>query len=80
MPYIPKDEREGLRYEGQPKTTGQLNYAITRVVGAYLGANPNYSRFNDAMGALESAKLELYRRLVAGYEDTKLKQNGDVYR
>ena len=30
------------------------------------------------IGALESAKLELYRRSIALYEDTKIKENGDV--
>jgi len=31
------------------------------------------------MGALEGAKLELYRRKVAIYEEEKIKENGDVY-
>ena len=30
--------------------------------------------------ALECAKLELYRRLAAPYEDEKRKETGDVYR
>jgi len=33
----------------------------------------------DAIGALECAKLELYRRVAAPYEDTKIAENGDVY-
>ena len=28
---------------------------------------------------LECAKLELYRRVAAPYEDEKIDQNGDVY-
>ena len=31
------------------------------------------------MGALECAKLELYRRVAAPYEDVKIMENGDVY-
>jgi hypothetical protein len=33
----------------------------------------------DVVGALECAKLELYRRLAAPYEDQKIKLNGDAY-
>jgi hypothetical protein len=64
---------------------GELNYLITRVVQKYVwskaacGGKPNYRRFNAAIGALECAKLELYRRAVAPYEDQKIKENGDVY-
>jgi len=32
------------------------------------------------MGALECAKQELYRRLIAPYEDQKLAGSGDIYR
>jgi hypothetical protein len=35
--------------------------------------------YNDVIGALECCKLELYRRMVAPYENTKIKENGDVY-
>lgn len=33
----------------------------------------------DVIGCLECAKLELYRRVVAPYENRALKRNGDVY-
>ena len=36
-------------------------------------------RIRSASGALESAKLEFYRRVVAPYEDEKMNLNGDVY-
>ncbi len=35
--------------------------------------------FNALIGVLESAKLELYRRMIAPYEDVKMKENGDCY-
>ena len=38
-----------------------------------------YAHLNEAIGALESAKLELYRRLAAPYEDEKIRESGDVY-
>jgi hypothetical protein len=31
------------------------------------------------IGVLECAKLELYRRVAAPYEDAKCEDNGDVY-
>lgn len=33
----------------------------------------------DILGALEGAKLELYRRKISPYEDIKIEENGDVY-
>lgn len=36
-------------------------------------------RVNSGIGALEAAKLEFYRRVVAPYEDKKIFDNGDVY-
>ena len=58
--------------------SGQLNYAITRLVHLYLTEEYNYSRLNETIGVLECAKLELYRRVVAVYEESKIEQNGDV--
>ena len=58
---------------------GDLNYIITTACLGFVGAAPSYARFNEAIGALECAKLELYRRMVAPYEDRKANENGDVY-
>jgi hypothetical protein len=79
MPYITGDRRGWIDSGCLPETAGELNYAITMLVKSYLGASPNYQRFNDALGALEGCKLELYRRKVAPYEEEKIKVNGDVY-
>ncbi len=38
-----------------------------------------YQTYNDILGALEGAKLELYRRQIGPYEETAIKRNGDVY-
>jgi hypothetical protein len=81
MPYIKEDARVALGHErGRlPENAGELNYALTQVVLTYLGKDFNYQRINDAVGALECCKLELYRRLAAPYEDVKIKENGDIY-
>lgn len=80
MPYITQQRREELAAGiGEPSTPGELNYTVTRVVHRYLGnQGRNYAAFNAAVGALECAKLELYRRFVVPYEDEKIAENGDV--
>ena len=88
MPYIKEEDRERLEAEfhwDEPDNAGELNYVLTTIVLKYLTSNSetnyiaNYQRYNDAMGALEGCKLELYRRAIAPYEDKKIQENGDVY-
>ena len=79
MPYIPKEDRTEDRAERNPCDPGELNYALTRMCIRYLDGRPHYHNFAEAIGALECAKLELYRRMVAPYEDKKCAENGDVY-
>lgn len=85
MPYIDDDARTRLRTGQAPANPGELNYAITSLVDAYLAAcaesagRLRYSHVNEAVGVLECAKLELYRRVAAPYEDDKIAENGDVY-
>ena len=80
MPYIKHTDRDRLDAGGEPETAGELNYAITRAVDAYLTRKGlNYAHLNEAVGVLECAKLELYRRIAANYEDGKRAENGDVY-
>lgn len=80
MPYIQRKDRQDLydnvRY---PETAGELNFCITSLIDCYLAAKKDYQSINDCLGALEGAKLELYRRIAAPYEDKKIIQNGEVY-
>jgi hypothetical protein len=85
VPYIKPEDRHDYE-EGLQKLAcivdggvGDLNYVITRIVKQWLGGKPTYMTYNSAIGVLESAKLELYRRRVAEYEDTKIAENGDVW-
>lgn len=79
MPYISKKKRTDLEAR-LPVDAGELNYLITQLITDYLRKNGHrYQQINDILGALEGAKLEFYRRVVAGYEDGKMKENGDVY-
>lgn len=82
MPYIKQADRQVLDLTsrgGRIENSGELNYSITTLLIGFLGRSPNYAKINDAIGALEGAKLELYRRQAAPYEDSKIKENGDVY-
>ena len=86
MPYIHPEDRAMLEEDKLKEIgdacadAGDLNFCVTTLTLGFLGKRKlNYAAINEAMGALECAKLELYRRLAAPYEDTKIKQNGDVY-
>lgn len=79
MPYVDKETRSELLTR-TPETPGELNYCITTLILAYLAGRPvGYDTINSVVGVLECAKLELYRRLAAPYEDAKIAANGDVY-
>jgi hypothetical protein len=85
MPYVDGEARVRLDAGAPPENAGELNYAVTKLVDAYLarcteGAGRlRYAHLNEAVGVLECAKLELYRRIAAPYEDQKIDESGDVY-
>lgn len=80
MPYIKKERRDLLDLKFDPKTAGELNYVITNQLVNYIFLHgESYQSYNDIMGALEGAKMEIYRRQIAEYEDVKARENGDVY-
>ncbi|MFL9499208.1 DUF6899 family protein [Rhodopseudomonas palustris] len=79
MPYIADGRRAAMARGDQPQTPGELNYALTRLLHEYIGTvGESYRGFNDALGALEGAKLEFYHRHVVPYEDGKRAQNDDI--
>lgn len=55
---------------------GIMNYVITKLLRP---SELSYNRIMVVLGTLEAVKLEFYRRAAAPYEDTKRKENGDVY-
>lgn len=80
MPYITPDRRIAIDNDTRPATAGELNYQVTQAIKSYWVNGPrNYQSINDIVGALEGAKAEFQRRVVAGYEDTKIRDNGDVW-
>lgn len=87
MPYIIQDARQifdddidKLTSNFRCRLPGDLNYIITRIIHEYLGLEKEarYSDYNEVIGVLECAKLELYRRHIAPYEDKAIEKNGDV--
>jgi len=87
MPYIKMEDRGKydevlgeligiLKSLPVEKIDGELNYIITRILKESYPLR--YFNLNRAMGVLECAKLEFYRRVVAPYEDIKIKESGDV--
>lgn len=88
MPYISKELRNDidvpleaiiklLDWIEADKLDGIMNYTITRLIRSQYN-NGKYKEYNAAIGVLECAKLELYRRAVGPYEDIKILENGDV--
>lgn len=82
MPYINKETRGLLSFGKKvalPQSPGELNYMITTLIHKYLGQDKEcYSKYNEVIGVLECAKLELYRRWLSRYEDEKINENGDL--
>ena len=83
-PYIKEEDRNEMQdaYETLKKQirargsiTGVLNYLLFKLAKDYCTC---YEDYRDFIGELEAAKLEIYRRLAAPYEDEKIKENGDV--
>lgn len=90
MPYIKQEDRN--HYDARinalitdikihKSSAGDMNYIITRLLdAAYNFKEPSYAKINEAIGVLECAKLELYRRIAIPYENVKIQLNGDAYR
>jgi hypothetical protein len=83
MPYIKEEDREKFlaAEEAMAKieNAGQLNYFVTRTFLNYVKTKGiKYQTLNDIGGVLNWVGHEFYRRLISWYEDTKIKENGDI--
>lgn len=80
MPYLTQAERASIDDGRKALKGGDLNYQFSKLVNDFLAMKGlSYSAINEAVGALECAKLELYRRIASPYEDKKAIANGEVY-
>lgn len=89
MPYILQDRRDDftelmdtfrrLTNEDSAFEPGDLNYIFTKFIHIVIAAREkNYAFLNALIGVLECCKLELYRGVIADYENQKIKENGGV--
>ncbi len=91
MPYINQQIRDDLDYEVErlidkllylrPELRGgALNYIICTLAYRVWGLKDKmrYAAIAEAIGHVNCAALELYRRFAAPYEDKKMEENGDI--
>jgi hypothetical protein len=57
---------------------GDLNYTISRLVGAAFEEEPRYHTIARVTGVLKNVADEFYRRIAAPYEEQAIEKNGDV--
>lgn len=80
MPYIDSGVRASLDDGRKAQKGGELNYQISSLLSSFVSMKGlSYATINEAMGALECAKLEFYRKIAHDYEDLKEIQNGTVW-
>jgi len=78
LPYITGPARWPFHVD-QAADAGELNFVISTLIARWLQhVGLRYENLNAAIGVLECAKLELYRRIAAPYEDKKITANGDL--
>lgn len=79
MPYVKQKQKDYLK-ENNARSAGELNYKLSCLVRDHIRNHGQcYDVYNEVIGVLECAKLELYRRQIAPYEDKKINENGDIY-
>jgi len=62
-----------------PKVAGTLNYLCFKIIRHWIKRNSKkYWIFALFIGSMLCSILEVYRRLIAPYEDTKIRENGDI--
>lgn len=89
MPYITQDKRSDIEENVTHQklevigylldNEGELNYVFSSIIKGYLQKmGTSYQVYNEIIGVLECAKLELYRHHIGPYEQSKIEENGDL--
>ncbi len=83
MPYINHADRNRLDCaivnQIIPNNEGELNYAISTIILNYIKTHGlRYHNIARVTGVLKNVSDEFNRRIVAPYEDAKIKENGDL--
>lgn len=70
--WVPEPKKVNYRWPGRTYITpGQLTYVICMII-----IKSGFLRYSA--GILEGVQRDFYERIMAPYEDTKIKQNGDL--
>jgi len=83
MPYIKPEKRKHfdeiveLMEEKDVKADGDLNYILYKFCRQCI--KPSYNNYKNFCGELRQCATEIERRLIAPYEDMKIKENGDIF-
>ena len=82
MPYIKNNRRNVVSKvvttmeDVGVKADGDLNYILFKF--CKHNVTPSYNNYKNFIGELNETIAEIRRRLLAPYEDEKIKENGDV--
>lgn len=83
MPYVTREKRElldqivsNMGEVYKIKADGDLNYILYALCKRYV--KPSYGEYKNFIGELNECAAEIRRRLLAEYENEKIKENGDV--
>ena len=83
MPYVTKERRYDLdpvvdeMVEAQVEANGDLNYILYYYCKNFI--SPSYNNYKNFIGELNECVTEIRRRILAPYEDKKIKENGDIW-
>jgi hypothetical protein len=82
MPYIKQeyrpimDEVVQAMIKAGVKANGDLNYILYKFCSYHV--KPSYNKYKNFCGELRQCATEIERRILAPYEDEKIKENEDV--
>jgi hypothetical protein len=84
MPYVKQIYRDAFDPDLEKlclhiQSTGDLTYCIFKLMKMLTEkSGKTFGNMSSILSEVECAKLEFYRRILAPYEDIKIKENGDV--
>jgi hypothetical protein len=87
MPYITQEDREqydgslddlGFCLDEYGYVAGHVTYVLYMIVARWFKLEPSYNTICKIRGCLIGTLAEFDRRIAAPYEDTKIRENGDV--
>lgn len=82
MPYVTPETRSKLddivggMALREVVANGDLNYILYAYCKRFI--KPSYNNYKNFCGELRQCAIEIERRLLGPYEDTKIEENGDV--